>query len=869
MSLIANGAGESAKSFYNGVATQSLRLDNSAGSLLTRTPSAGNRKTWTWSAWIKRNDIGRDQDLFTAEGSGAQLFAIQIVDTNKIQIYGVNAVLLQTTQQLRDLSAWYHVVIKSDTTQGTASNRLKIYLNGSEVTSFATDNRATYAQNTDYGINSGVKHNIGSNQAGGNFGDFYIAEVNFVDGTAYDASHFGETKNGVWIPKQFTGTYGTQGFHLEFKEGGDGSSTASSSTIGADTANSNHYKDTNLDAYDSNMPDSPENNFSTWNALFRGGEQSASIAATSTLLNGNLEVSVPTNSYMGNTFRPVSGKWYCEFRVKTLGDARGELDWGWFQATTYAGTTAHAGQANKWGAYYHAYSTAHIQVYDEASQLGSNINLTIAAGAVLQLAWDIDSNKGWLGINNTYYAADNGTDGNPSTGANQTFTFTADEAQNLQCYVGNGLSTDVFVANFGQDSTFGGDETATSNADANGIGAFHHAPPTGFLALCTANLPETTIGPNSDSQATDYFETVLYTGNSTDDTTVAVNFAPDWVWLKSRFTSGGSIHSHFQFDTNRGATNFFKPDTNAQAADDAATLKAFTSTGFTLGNSDVINDTGTSYVAWNWKAGNAPTATNSAGVGATPTANSVKIDGANLGSALAGSIMATKISASTKAGFSVVTYTGTGTAGTVAHGLGTIPQWYIVRCLDNSSSSDLWYVYHSGVGANAEDSEIYLNLTDGASFDVNKPFNEIKPTASVFSIKTLADVNQNGKLYIAYCFSDRKGFSQFGSYIGTGVAAGTFIYLGFKPAWIMTKETSADGEDWIMWDNKRDTNNPNNVKLFANSTGEETVDTDTRMVDFLSNGFKLRTAHDSHNGSQTTHIYMAFAEAPFKYANAK
>ena len=197
------------------------------------------------------------------------------------------------------------------------------------------------------------------------------------------------------------------------------------------------------------------------------------------------------------------------------------------------------------------------------------------------------------------------------------------------------------------------------------------------------------------------------------------------------------------------------------------------------------------------------------------------------------------------------------------------PQWYIVRCLDNSSSSDLWYVYHSGVGANAEDSEIYLNLTDGASFDVNKPFNEIKPTASVFSIKTLADVNQNGKLYIAYCFSDRKGFSQFGSYIGTGVAAGTFVYLGFRPAWIMTKETSAGGENWIIWDNKRDTNNPNNVKLFADSAGEETVDTDTRMVDFLSNGFKLRTAHASHNEASSTHIYMCFAKSPFKYANAK
>jgi len=856
MSLIANGAGESAKSFYNGVATQSLRLNNSASSLLTRTPSAGNRKTWTWSAWIKRNDIGRDQDLFTAEGSGAQLFAIQIVDTNKIQIYGVNAVLLQTTQQLRDLSAWYHVVIKSDTTQGTASNRLKIYLNGSEVTSFATDNRATYAQNTDYGINSGVKHNIGSNQAGGNFGDFYIAEVNFVDGTAYDASHFGETKNGVWIPKQFTGTYGTQGFHLEFKEGGDGSSTASSSTIGADTANSNHYKDTNLDAYDSNMPDSPENNFSTWNALFRGGEQSASIAATSTLLNGNLEVSVPTNSYMGNTFRPVSGKWYCEFRVKTLGDARGELDWGWFQATTYAGTTAHAGQANKWGAYYHAYSTAHIQVYDEASQLGSNINLTIAAGAVLQLAWDIDSNKGWLGINNTYYAADNGTDGNPSTGANQTFTFTADEAQNLQCYVGNGLSTDVFVANFGQDSTFGGDETATSNADANGIGAFHHAPPTGFLALCTANLPETTIGPNSDSQATDYFETVLYTGNSTDDTTVAVNFAPDWVWLKSRFTSGGSIHSHFQFDTNRGATNFFKPDTNAQAADDAATLKAFTSTGFTLGNSDVINDTGTSYVAWNWKANGGTTST------------------------LTGGDIDTVVQANTTAGFSIATFDSNGnTSQTLAHGLSVAPDLAIYK---DREEDNAFYQYYRVLGANKflgwGAGSIGLGLAETST----SIFANTNPTSTVATFDFSGTSMDSGHGVVAYFFHSVEGYSKFGKYLGNAADNGVFVFLGFKPAFIMIKCASSAGNftSWTMYDNKRKTFNDdvgvNSNPLYANKSAAEgergngttDISGNANAIDFLSNGFKCRDNANEIN-QEDTYVYMAFAEAPFKYANAE
>ena len=251
--------------------------------------------------------------FFTAEGSGAQLFAIMITSGDQIQIYAASAVLLLSNQLLRDTSAWYHIVVKSDTTQGTASDRLKIYLNGSEVTSFATDNRGSYAQNTDYGINSNVKHNIGSNQAGGNFGDYYIAEVNFVDGTAYDASYFGETKNGVWIPKKYTGSYGTQGFRLEFKQTGDGSSTASSSTIGADTSgNGNHYKDTNLDAHDPNMPDSPENNFATLNPLYY-------LTASTHLSEGNLQLTHEATAHRANagTMFSKTGKWYFEVRNKT------------------------------------------------------------------------------------------------------------------------------------------------------------------------------------------------------------------------------------------------------------------------------------------------------------------------------------------------------------------------------------------------------------------------------------------------------------------------------------------------------------------------------------------------------------------------
>ena len=872
--------------FYNGVATQSLRLDNSASSLLTRTPSAGNRKTWVWSAWIKRCDTGRDQDFFTAEGSGSQLYAIMVTSGDQIQIYGASAVLLLTNQLLRDTSAWYHIAIASDTTQTTASNRLKLYLNGSEITSFATDNRASYAQDTDYGINSNVKHNIGSNQAGGNFGDYYIAEVNFIDGlsffsdtsgtanTSFNIDSFGETKNGVWIAKKYTGSYGTQGFHLEFKQTGDGSTTASSTTIGADTANSNHYKDTNLDAHDSNMPDSPENNFSTWNALFKGGEQSSSIYADSTLSNGNLEVSVPQNSYMGNTFRPTSGKWYCEIRVKTIGSTNGEIDWGWIQATTYSSNIAQGNVANKWSATFYGYAVLnggvpYIAINDEASQVGGAINVTMQAGDILQLALDIDNNKGFIGRNNAWLYSGNLSGGNPATGANPTATFTDDEAQNLQWYIANGTGTDVHVANFGQDSTFGGAVSAGGNADGNGIGDFAYAPPSGFLALCSANLPEPAIGPNSVTQADNHFGILTWSGdNDARDISVGasgitgtVDFTPDWAWIKRRNgSSNGS--DHLLIDTSRGvnqhkglATNGLSEEGLTAAGSswtnfgDIVSFKAGGFNGSASGTEEAINESGGTYVAWNWKANGGTTTTNDASATSVGHIDSV-------------------YQVNTDAGFSIVTWTGNGsnTNNTIAHGLGVTPAMHITKSRSTNSGGH-WMVWHHTFPDTRDN--LFLNLTNGTNaqgFGGSTPTNN----STVFETSQGTYTNVNGDNYVSYVFAEIEGYSKFGTYTGTGNTDGTVIYLGFSPAWILMKSL-VHSESWHIWDNKRvvGDGNPNQAVLSPNTLGQDTAGSSPYDTDFLSNGFKIRGGHDLNNGSGDKHIYMAFAENPFKYANAK
>ncbi len=211
------------------------------------------------------------------------------------------------------------------------------------------------------------------------------------------------------------------------------------------SGNDNDWQPVNLDHNDT-VADSPTDNFATWNPLFRGGEKSASIAATTTLSDGNLKASVPTNSYMGATMRPTSGQWYCEATIDTV---TLEIGWGWIQATEYSATTAHAGQANKWGAEYSGYAPADIFLRDETTAIAQP-TITLANGDVIQWAWDIDNGKGWLGVNNSWYDSSGGTTGNPATGSNPTFTFTADEAENLQVYVANGTGTAVFTANFGQ-----------------------------------------------------------------------------------------------------------------------------------------------------------------------------------------------------------------------------------------------------------------------------------------------------------------------------------------------------------------------------------------------------------------------------------
>ena len=332
-------------------------------------------------------------------------------------------------------------------------------------------------------------------------------------------------------------------------------------------------------------------------------------------------------------------------------------------------------------------------------------------------------------------------------------------------------------------------------------------------------------------KSSEHFNSVLYTGNTSNGHAITgVGFNPDFVWIKSR---NQADFSHMLYDVVRtavsGPFDLRSNSGNAQSTDSSG-LVSFDSDGFTLNSGGYVN-TG-NFVSWNWKAGGSP---------------SSNTDGS----------ITSSVSANTTNGFSIVTYTGTGSNATIGHGLGTTPKLIFVKA---TSQVDFWRIYSESIG---NTKYLVLNETGGSATNSTE-WNNTSPTSSVFTVGSSANVNRSGATFVAYCFADVKGFSKFDSYTGNGSADGTFVYTGFKPAFIMLKNTT-NAREWNMQDNKRLGYNPNNYGLFPHN--DDTEQTGFDRVDFLSNGFKLRTNSEHWNESGNNFIYMAFAEAPIVGSN--
>jgi len=826
----------------------SCRFNSDNSAYTTFTPSAGNTKKWTVSVWFKRGDLGRQQVIWSA-GSWATNYSALVFESNdrlKFEDYTSSAfsLRLETNRVFRDPHGWYHVVVKYDSTPSTpGSSHCAMYVNGVQETSFAIETYPSQDEVTTW--NSNVAHQIGYVVTPGTkYFDGYASEFVHIEDDNLAATSFGETDdNGVWRPIDVSGlTYNTNAFYLNFAVAPD---TVNGAGTDAST-NTNHFTDSASLTSSDRVPDSPTNNYCVMSSI--------DLMSGATLANGNLDSSLDANNCFtfGTMPIPATGKWYFEVDIGTRSGGQGYTNVGIMKRNDPANTHALlvSSGANPAGlGVSFAASSGNKLVDGTASSYGS----APAQDSVIGVAINADEGAIWF--------SDDGTWQNSATIAEVNAGTDTNAADKVRDYGANDyvpvhwetvIGGHPWVFNFGQH-------------------AFQNTQPTGYLALNTTNIPVPTI---VDPSA--HYQAVIYDGN-TSGQTVSQNsvvassgnnstFKPDIALIKCRDGPGNGAN---MYDECRGDTQGLNvsDDGTEDTESDITTLFGTTGGGsltFTGGGSSGdINTTGRTYVAYMWKAGGAPTATNSAGAGATPTAGSVKIDGANLGSALAGTIPATKLSASTTAGISVGTYTGTGSAGTVAHGLGAIPKMVIVK--ERADDTGAWFVYNSELATDAA-TDYLLWDTSGTVQDDATVWNDVAPTSTVFSIGTHVDVNDSAgtpDTYVYYAFAEISGLSKFGSYTGNGNADGDLVITGFKPALTIFRRFDA-GNQWIVFDRARDLINPVDARW---PVDEATTEASGIDIDYLSNGFKLRNNSAIFNGGSgvTTakYIYMAWAENPF------
>jgi hypothetical protein len=544
--------------------SRSLRFNSADSAYLNRTPaSAGNRRTFTWSGWVKRSKLGDENKTFTAGSSGIITylqFQDNVTDGLTFARYtGTHTFRLSTTQVFRDSSAWYHITLAVDTTQATDTNRVKIYVNGTQITVFTT---ATYpAQNLDLEINNTNDHRIGSGSVGfssSGYLDGYLTEINFIDGQALTPSSFGETDTitGVWKPKKYAGTYGTNGFYLNFSD----NSGTTSTTLGKDSSgNSNNWTPNNFSvtagAGNDSLIDTPtpyadggngRGNYCTLNPLDNGG-----LA----LANGNLEGTYTAAAWRTAraTFAITSGKWYWEISSPNATTSTSP-----YQAIiagiakSAATLTSYVGSDASGWSYFNVDGTKYTN--GSSAAYGS----TWTSANTIGIAFDADN--GTL----TFYR-DNTSQGTAFTGLTSGPYFPA-----VSCYSGSSVTA---VCNFGQRP-------------------FAYTPPSGFVALNTQNLPEPSIKKPSS-----YMDVVTYTGTGSALTpTSSLGFSPDLVWIKGR--SGATDHA--LYDAVRGVQLDLVSNSTAAETTQTQGLTAFNSNGFNIGTLAKLNTSTATYVAWCW-----------------------------------------------------------------------------------------------------------------------------------------------------------------------------------------------------------------------------------------------------------------------------
>jgi hypothetical protein len=801
--------------------SRSVRLRSSASAYFNRTlTTPTNNKIWTWSAWVKKGTLTSDMYLVGANGTSAFEFiklSNSSADNFEYAYWNGSAYAYQirSTLVLRDPSAWYHIVMQVDTTQATAANRVRMYVNNVEITSFSISSYPS--QNTNTQINSAIATRIGAGFSGAYF-DGYLTEVNFIDGQALTPSSFGETDavTGVWKPKKYAGTYGTNGFYLNFSDNSSNTAT----TIGKDySGNGNNWTPNNISVtsgvtYDS-MLDTPtpyadggngRGNYAVLNPLDRNGTYGS-------VSDGNLTQAVSTTNHavVFSSMAIPTGKTYLEVTSGTTTSSTPLLI-AFGLATQSAARTGY-GNTNTW-----SIKCIDVKTLWNGGSSSSNFGGAFTSGTTMRLAYDSATGYLWIGDGSNWYNSTGGTTGDPAAGTNPSFTISTTEAlfYFIDNYAGSGTVTSY--TNFGQRP-------------------FSYTPPTGFKALNTFNLPEPTIKAGNK-----HMDVVLRTGTGTADgqsqVISSLAFTPDLVWNKAR----SNAFNHNLVDSVRGNDALLLSNsTNAETSvGTTGTQLQITANGFTAiqrVSYNATNQNGVTYAAWNWKAGG------------TSSSNTN------------GSITST-VSVNATAGFSIVSFaSGTSADRTAGHGLGVAPSFIVMKSRDSGSYN--WSIYHASVCTTVKK---YLTFTTAALSDNGSNiWGSAFPTSTVFGFTSGNGVVASTNC-IAYCFAEVAGYSKFGSYTGNGSSDGPFIFCNFRPAFIMIKRTDTTG-NWTIHDNKRLGYNGSSAskELYPNLSNAEGSDS----MDQLSNGFKLRDTYSDVNASGGTYVYAAFSESPFKLSLAR
>jgi hypothetical protein len=733
---------------------QSIRFTMGDSAYLTRTPSsASNRRTWTFSFWWKVNTFASGTSGgYRILQAGSTEFGWSDSDDKLYFIDG--STLRATTQVFRDPTAWQHIVLAVDTTDTTAADRVKIYINGVQVTSFSTSSNPS--ENFEFDVNATVAQNIG--KEGSNYIDAYIAEMYLIDGTQAAPTAFGEfDDNGVWRPIAYSGSFGTNGFHIDGRD---------SSDLGDDeSGNGNDFTSSGLAAADQ-VSDSPTLNYPT---ISRVDFQTGSNV---TLTDGNLNFA-NANSGAANdaraTFAITSGKWYWEVEVDSLGQPGVNREFIGIVGTKFDLTEGSPGNSFSATASGYAYTTTGQKINAGTAQSYGN---AFTAGDYVGVAVDLDNEKMWFSLNGTFQNS-----GDPAAGTNPAFTgvkYRVGELGDQNALapafaVDYGIATSRLIANFGQS-------------------AFQNDPPSGFKALNSSNLATPDI-----IDGTAHFNATAYTGNGTSGHSItndanSGNFQPDMLLIGPRSNGDNRV----MWDVARGVTSrIYTNKSDAQDTDGTALL-TFEANGFDLDTTDLnYNGSGRTYVAWQWKT--------QGGAGSSNTD---------------GTINTTTTSLNSTAKFSISTYTGTGSNATIGHGLGVRPEVIWIKRRDSSAG---WACYN----VNQDSTSKYLVLdTDAAEGSSSAYWNSTGPTADVFSIGTDNAVNASGGTYVAYAFASTVGYSMFNEYVGTGDANGPFNLCGFKPACIIIKRDNGTG-NWVIIDNQRVGFNPDNNDIYLNNTDSE------------------------------------------------